>query len=371
MNIAFFGNFYPDAVDGVSVVCYALAKALTEHGHQVYFYFNADKSSTQIDVPSGIVRRGFHKKKLLPLSPELANFLVRNPDKIAVFHIHSVFYPPNTAFAFALSRLGYPYVLSPHGGYNDNIFKRHWFKKMFYYYFFEKRMVRQAKAIFCVAEREKEDLKRFDYQGIVRVVPNIITTSPSAVEATKILPDEDLPKTILFLGRYDMLHKGLDNLLHIFKHIEKIDKNIVLKLYGKGNDKAKLKKMVSSLRLHNVSIHDGIFGKEKEEVMRKATAYIQPSRWEAFGMALFEAAMLGVPVIINKNLYMSDFFVQHQLGLLIDDNFEESAKMIVDFIHNESLRKRISQKIGHIVEATFAPAHIAELASEIYSQYVE
>ncbi len=366
MNIAFFGNFYPDAVDGVSVVSYALGKALVAQGHQVFFYFNSDKSSTQTDVQSGIIRRGFPKKNFLQLSPDLADFLARNPDKIDIFHLHSVFYPPNTAFASALYRLGHRYILSPHGGYNDNIFRRHWLKKMFYYYFFERKMVRRAKAIFCVAEREKEDLQIFDYQGIVRVVPNIITSPPLATESETTVYNDHLTKTIIFLGRYDMLHKGLDKLLHIFKYIEALDNNIMLNLYGRGNDKAKLEKMVASLHLRNVSIHDGVFGKEKDEIMRKATAYIQPSRWEAFGMAMFEAAMLGVPVIVNKNLYMSDFFVKHGLGLLIDDDFEQSAQKIVEFMNDRPRIAHIKSQIAEAIAKEFSPLAMKEIIEEAY-----
>lgn len=372
MNIAFYGNFHLNAVNGVSVASYALAKELVRSGHHVFFYYQSTKKGSYTDE-AGITKRRFLRqnffKRYFFLPYGLYDFLKENPDKIEIFHLHSSFYPANNLFAHVLSKLGHRYVITPHGGYHQSVLARHnWLKRLFLY-LFEKKMLDKAMAVFCIAAKEKNDLINLGYKGIIRVIPNIVSIDykPTS-QSTPTQPNSQ--KKIVFLGRYDAAHKGLDNLLHIFQRIEAVDSSVQLCLYGHGGDKELLENMAKRLHLQNISIHEKIFGLEKYKIISEATAYIQPSRWEVFGISIFEAALLGTPVILSKQLYMTDFFVNNGLGIALDDDFEKAARQIIDFIGNEALLKHIKSIIRQSVQNDFSPTAIERLMEDTYKELI-
>jgi len=243
--------------------------------------------------------------------------------------------------------------------------------KRLFFLLIEKRMVNSALAVFCVSEKEKKDLLNIGYKGIIRTIPNIVSIDNIQIDTKNASKHNPKMKTILFLGRYDAMHKGLDNLLHIFKYVEAIDSSIRLCLYGQGKDKKLLYRMAKELHLKNISINDSVFGMNKLKIISEATVYIQPSRWEVFGVSVFEAALLGIPVVLTKHLYLADFFIENELGILIDDDFEQAARQIVDFINDQSRLLRIKSVISQSVQRDFSPAVIRQLAENAYQELID
>jgi glycosyltransferase involved in cell wall biosynthesis len=370
MNIAFIGNYLPDMVSGVAVSGFTLAKSLVQLGHNVFFYYGDTQASRTKD-DNGIFRQAFLKKNLYSLPIGMYDFLKSNPDHIDIFHIHSVFYLPNTLITNVLQRLKYKYVCSPHGGYNENIFNRGKLKKAVYFHLFEKKMIKGASAVFCLAEREIVDLKRFDYKGLIKIIPNAIDVHK--LQKQVVTRDKNTKNAfhIIYLGRYDMYHKGLDRLCRIFAYINQLNKNIYLNLYGKGKDKAKLQSLIHELKLENISLNQPIYGAEKATLLQQADLYIQTSRWEAFGISIFEAAILGIPVALSKGCYLSDFFEKNNLGIILDENEEYAAKQIVEAIDNEDFFTKIHEGQGRLIIEKFAPKVIAQLAVQAYQETLQ
>ena len=366
MNIAFIGHYSENGLNGVSVTGYVLAKALVEQGHSVFFYYISDKEFVEKEK-IGVLSRSFKRESRFRLPQNMIDFFKKNPDQIDIFHIHSVFYPNNTLVAAALHKFKLPYVITPHGGYDPHVFQKNWLKKQIYYYLFEKQMIERASSIFCVTDRESEDLEKLSYKGMTLVTYNPI--EPIPLPKKNISPSSR--KTVLFLGRYDMNHKGLDILLHIFKEINALDKNIDLQLYGKGGDKENLIALSKQLGVENVYINDPISGSEKFELLSQATIAIMPSRWEAFGTASFEAAMMGVPVAVSRSFNMSDFIEKHQLGIILESDIKKAAQQIKDFVNNQELLAQISSKNRETVTTIFSLPNIAKIVSEGYKKAIE
>lgn len=105
---------------------------------------------------------------------------------------------------------------------------------------------------------------------------------------------------ILFLGRIDIRHKGLDLLLEAYKAI-KPETAVPLVIAGAGlkKDEAWLKSRIAALRLENrVRCIGKVTGKVKENTFRKAMLYVAPSRCEGVPLAIMEALGYGLPTVI-------------------------------------------------------------------------
>jgi glycosyltransferase involved in cell wall biosynthesis len=370
MNIAFIGDYEENAVNGVVTSAYFQAKILVSLGHKVYFYFRFSEASVEVNT-DGIIRRGFKGLTLFDSFYNIYRFLKQNPDEIDIFHIHSVFIPLNKLFAFCLKKLGYKYVITPHGGYDPNILERDWLKKQLYYLFFEKSLISNANAIFCVAEKEKLSVDKFNYKGLLFTIPNPIYIGNNLINHALHAGSSSLQeKRILYIGRYDMQHKGLDFLLKVFKSIEEKQADLSLHLYGRGEDLAKIKRTIQHLHLQKVFVHAPIFGEEKWQVLREATAYIQTSRWEAFGISIFEAASVGSPLIVSEGVYMKDFILHHDIGIVLANNIEEAADQIIKFCNDIHKLKEISLRIRAVIEDNLSARVVGKLLENAYSQVI-
>ncbi|MGV3502903.1 MAG: glycosyltransferase family 4 protein [Adhaeribacter sp.] len=364
MNIAYFGYFRSDAVNGVPVVGYAQARALVQAGHRVFFYFPDEAHSLEVDE-IGITRRGFKRRRFYQLPAGFAEFIRENPDRIDVFHLHGGFYPINALVARLLVKVKLKYAFTPHGTYNRHIFRRGRLKKSIYYLLFEKRLLHQASAVFCVAAQEQEDLKRLRYTGIMGVAHNPIDNFPDPGE-----PAGPSEKVLIYLGRYDAYGKGLDLLLHLFKYIADADPAVTLKLFGQGADKAFLERLAAKLGLGQVQINDPIYGTEKIAALRQAALYVQTSRWEAGGTAIVEAALSGTPVAVSAACYLAPFLTEKGIAITLSEDPKVAADQILALLSDEEKRRRMGQLARQVVLAEFNGGKYAEAATKLYRQVI-
>lgn len=364
INVAFICNFQKESVNGVLSAINSLAEGLKKKGVKVFFYGVSDKTSTYSDE-EGFVYRSF-KKGALPFSlpPDLYKILKENPDQIDVFHFHSVFIPFFIPVQKALVSKGYPYVLTPHGGYDQGILNKNKLIKWLYINLLERKLVKKSAKVICVSKNEVHDVQRITKHVSTEVVYNAVGSKES--KKSPIQLESDI-KTVVYLGRFDILHKGLDKLLYIFKEIQKKEPFIHLKLYGEGKDKYTLLSLIKSLNIRNVSIFEPVYGLEKDEALSKATAYIQVSNWEVFGISIVEAMLKSKPVILSSSCVLSNLLIQSNAGLVIENNdFEKAAQSIVDYLKQESRMTADGKILQKLAASKFSIEVIAEKTLDLY-----
>jgi len=131
---------------------------------------------------------------------------------------------------------------------------------------------------------------------------------------------------ILFVGRFDIEHKGIDILLLAFKKISEKYKDINLVLVGSDSRENRILNLIGRLALKNrVFIKSNI---PKEELIRyyqHCKFLVLPSRFEPFGMVILEAFACGKPVIATKVGGIKDI-VNIENGILVNpENVDELA----------------------------------------------
>src|SRR4030095_14349859 len=89
--------------------------------------------------------------------------------------LHSGWVYHNVQAARSAARSGVPYILTPHGAYDPNIFKRRRRSKRLWWKLFERNLVTRARAIHVFFEEQRDELRELGYTGPVIVAPTGLT----------------------------------------------------------------------------------------------------------------------------------------------------------------------------------------------------
>jgi glycosyltransferase involved in cell wall biosynthesis len=226
---------------------------------------------------------------------------------------------------------------------------------------FERHVLTHASGIVAVSDREVSDIRNVGYTGNIRVIPN-----PVVVQKNKfpVLEHSDVI-TIVYLGRYDIEHKGLNFLLDTFKILSSDRNDLRLSLYGDGPDRDLLVEKIKNEKIYFAKIFDPVFDAEKEFVLKSATIFFQPSRWEVFGISLVEAMMLGKPVVLTEGCYLSTLLQSNNLGLVVPFEARLAAGMLRDYLKSGRL-KEDGARNKKFAEAEFSLNKIALQTLKFY-----
>jgi glycosyltransferase involved in cell wall biosynthesis len=174
------------------------------------------------------------------------------------------------------------------------------------------------------------------------------------VKLSEVLPGgipgeilQDTPGTgnedyLLYIGRLDISHKGIDILLESYKAAN-IDLPLVIA--GDGIDKIKVEKIIRKLGLNKkVKTVGWVRGKEKYRLIGNCLAVCIPSRVEGWGIVATEAAAMGKPVIGTKVVGLEESILDGKTGILVpNDNVTQFSKTIKIMVQNKELRTKLGK----------------------------
>ena len=209
--------------------------------------------------------------------------------------LHSAWTHQNVRAGAAARRMGVPYVLEPRGAYDPSIFRRRRLLKRAMWETVERTLVQGAMAIHVFFESEVDQLRQIGFAGPIIVAPNGITIPPDTRW------DGGSGGYLLWIGRFDPEHKGLDLLLHAVHAMEAHERPNV-RLHGPDwvGGKARVEALVDELALGDtVTIGPPVYGATKWQLISAARAFAYPSRWEGFGNSAAEAVCAGVPTLVT------------------------------------------------------------------------
>lgn len=212
-----------------------------------------------------------------------------------VLVLHSAWTTHNLRAGEVARRLGVPYVLEPRGAYDPRILDRRPALKRLWWWAGERRLVQGAAAVHAFFPSQQEHLARIGYRGPVIVAPNGVAP-PAGVQW-----DGGSGGYVLWFGRFDPEHKGLDLLLRGLALLPEEDRP-TLRLRGPdwAGGKERVRRLVRELGLAaRVEVGDPVYGDEKWRLLASAAAFTYPSQWEGFGNSAAEAVAVGVPTLVT------------------------------------------------------------------------
>jgi glycosyltransferase involved in cell wall biosynthesis len=178
-------------------------------------------------------------------------------------------------------------------------------------------------------------------------------------------------KIILFLSR---LHpkKGIDLLLSSFARLRAQVPDIALVLGGAGEER-----FVEQLRsqAHDLGIEPDVAwagfleGDAKKAAMGAADIFVLPSYSENFGVAVVEAMVAGLPVIVSDRVGIHREISAADAGLVVPCEENSLVTAILQVLGNEGLRLRLAQN-GIALAKTFSVATVTDQLLTLYRSII-
>jgi glycosyltransferase involved in cell wall biosynthesis len=202
--------------------------------------------------------------------------------------------------------------------------------------YFLKSNLKKSRYIISACEALKKIASRYTKDArFFEVFPGGV-----AEEFLKYPVNPESEKYLLYIGRLDISHKGIDILLESYKAAN-IDLPLVIA--GDGIDKIKVEKLIENTGLnHKVKTVGWVQGREKLELISHCLAVCMPSRVEGWGIVATEAAAMGKPVIGTKVVGLEEAILDGKTGILVPkENVEEFSRAIKLLVNNKELRRKL------------------------------
>ncbi len=212
---------------------------------------------------------------------------------------------------------------------------------MFYHHgamrhvYHDKIAYKKCEKIIAVSEHQAEALRKFNprYSGKVTAIPNL--TDVAGIRGKSlVLTREQFDTTkfnIVSVGRVSH-EKGMDLAVKACSELVKGgNDNIRWWIIGDGPAMQEVKKMIKELHMERYVITVGM-QKNPYPYIRQADLYVQPSRFEAFGLTILEAMILGKAVLATDTMGAHEIINDGKNGLICDVPGKGMAGQIKELI---------------------------------------
>lgn len=161
---------------------------------------------------------------------------------------------------------------------------------------------------------------------------------PCGINADTLQKTNELGEYALYLGRLDIKHKGLDDLLLAWKLLINQNQHIPLWIVGAGQDEAQLKNTVQKFGLEKwVHFKGRLEGHEKNSALKNCRFLVMPSRQETFGITALEAMASGKPVIAYDIDHLNELLLPGWASLAKLGDINALAKHVAEYWQNTEL----------------------------------
>lgn len=286
----------------------------------------------------------------------------RRPD-IVVFH--EVYHLEFARIAKTLAKEGIPYVIIPHGCLVRSAQNKKRWKKLLANAFVFHDYLYNCSALQCLSENE--------LNNIMFKIPKFIATNGVDVSDKHKKSFNEEKIQITYIGRLEIVPKGLDLLLQAIKQV--VDKPGFINrikgvdLYGPdlNGRYAAVETLIKENDIDNiVTLHPAIEGEDKREKLLETDVFIQTSRHEGMPMGILEAMGYGIPCIITEGTSLGKIVEKYEAGWVAETTADSIAKSIEAAINESALLEKKSKNAIKLVTENFSWNTIAKNTIEKY-----
>ena len=307
-----------------------------------------------------------------------------------------------------------PVIVAPHGSLDTWALQNSRWKKKIASLLFKDKQLEQATCFRALCQAEADAIRAYGLKQRIEVVPNGVDLPEGLttiehwggceIEQPKVDPkgegagsteSKDTESTegkkwLLFLGR---IHpkKGLVGLLRAWAEIQNSREwQLVIAGWDQGGHEGELIELCSELGLAvvqrskhvpcsataqeaagaDVVFYGPAFGEEKEQLLRRADAFVLPSLSEGLPMSVLEAWAYGLPVVMTPECNLPEGFAS-QAALEIrnrkmGDSKWDGLRQMLDM--SDSDRIKIGRRGRRLVEEKFTWPKVAAQMKQLYEE---
>ncbi len=355
---------------GPSQVIFNHAKEQIAFGWQVDILSPYDKITRFYPLPEGVqlfkIKKGLLSRFIPYFSFQAIWFFIFGRPKYDIIHIHGVWHFPGIMpFLFAKNT---PKIITPHGMLGEYSLKKNRILKKFFSLIFQKKMLQKASAIHVLHQGEKLEVEQY-----LTYSPTQLFILPNGLFAADY---EQLPLStifrnkygigaevsiILFLGRLDY-KKGIDLLMPAFLSV--FQQNSEVRLVLAGPDYGMLESIKSFAQKHglekNLTITGNLEKEAKLAALSAANVFVLPSYSEGFSMAVLEANIVGLPVVVSPNTGFSEEIAAAQAGIICSLESEAIAAALLKIIPDKQLQNQMGMAGKNLVSQQYEMKNLAK-----------
>ena len=259
----------------------------------------------------------------------IRQFLFKASKKnIDIIVFHSFF----SIAALLVARLFYPSVpriYIPHG-WTTLQFRRASFGSLVAD-FCERIACRAASCCISVSSAELSFARSAGFPGTHRLIANAVDAR-AAARMPESDPRESNVVNLLYVGRLDY-QKGVDLLLKAYAEAAFVNPALRLKIIGESARTTRDSKLRFDARgALNIEFLGWLPRAELDSHYAQADALIVPSRWEAFGLVVREAARHGTPAIVSDRGALPDLVKDRVDGVVFHLSEDEDIGPLTELL---------------------------------------
>ncbi len=260
-----------------------------------------------------------------------------------------------------------PYIIMLHGGLSKENYKKNHLKKVFANFLFFNGFIREARSVIYLNKEEYKNSIVPKINPKYSIIPNGCTPH---IDINHIVVDKI---EIIYIGRINIYHKGLDVLLETLKklHTDKMYNYIHFSFYGNDNFGG-LNWLKNELNeIAEIADYKGqVFGEAKDFAYRHSNIFILTSRFEGMPMGVLEALSYGIPCLITPQTNMANIIEQYHCGWVVNLDSEKIKEAIIKAVSDYKLQRKILEDNALEAAKYFSWEKIAEDSIAAYEQII-
>lgn len=196
-----------------------------------------------------------------------------------------------------------------------------------------------------------------------------VVTIPHALEPFPPV-DARQPEHLLFLGRLDELHKGLDLLVDALARARRAlgERTPRLLVAGDGPDRALMERRLHDHELDGLVTFLGRVGPDaKRDLLARAYAVLVTSRFETFGAVAAESQMAGVPCVAFDIGPLAEVAGKGGTVLVPPFDIDAFAAAISAIVLDPAKREELSRRAVLAAQTYLSWDEVAERQEEAYA----
>lgn len=180
---------------------------------------------------------------------------------------------------------------------------------------------------------------------------------------------------VVFIGRLDLNHKGLDLLLEALRICQKqnLGSALQVRLFGPdvGGSAREIQERIRGYALESwVEAPGPVFGEQKTNILRNADLFVLTSRFEGHPMAVLEALSYGVPCLLTPGTNVADEVADGGAGWRVEPDAGSIAVAIMAAVGKKNKLPSMAREARVLAEAHSWEV-VAERTLKEYSKVLE
>lgn len=348
---------------------------------------NGDIGQAPLDVPLGVpLPQDGYEIIYFPCSPfrrykfswGLLQWLARHAQEYDLAHIHALFSPVSTAAATVARFSKLPYLLRPLGTLDPADLQKKKALKQLYGQWLERPNLAQAAAVHFTTRQEAIISERFGAvtQDVVVPLgidlPETLPVKGASRQALGIAPDVPL---VLFLSRID-IKKGLELLIAALERLLEQGITFHFVLAGANPQDPAYEQQIGdriqeSPLAARTTVTGFVKGDRKWGLLQDADVFVLPSAYENFGIAVAEAMAVGTPVVISREVYISNEVEASGAGWVCDRDLDSLTTSLKDCLASSSERAERGENARQLVLREYQWPAIATKMIQVYQDCLD